>query len=117
MLNMTNTIVNNNQAIGGSSSGNGSFIAAGFAQGGAIASSGSSLQFAGSVFSNNQALGGVGGFGEADGGAILSNQNLTVTISNSVFTGNQAVGGAGVEQPDRLHLRHRGDRRRDRQRR
>ena len=96
---MTNTAVQNNQAIGGSSSGNGSIIEAGFAQGGAVASAGSSLEFAGCVFSNNQALGGVGGFGDGSGGAIFSNENLTVTVLNSAFTTNQAVGGAGSSNP------------------
>ena len=61
---MTTSVVSGNQAVGGTSAGTGFINEGGEAFGGAIeVSTDSSVTLAGCTFSNNQALGGAGGFG------------------------------------------------------
>ena len=95
-LTMTNSVVSGNQAVGGTSAATDFINEGGEAFGGAIeVSTDSSVTLAGCTFSNNQALGGAGGFGTAFGGAIDSGGTIAFSISGSSFTGNEAVGGAG----------------------
>ncbi len=98
-LSMTNSIVNANQAIAGSTTGNGVIPVGGTAEGGALVSDGGSVLLAGCTFSNNQAVGGAGGEGTATGGALSSVEAILLTISGCSFTANQAIGGNGPGQP------------------
>jgi hypothetical protein len=92
-LTVTDSLLAQNQAVGGNGGGN--------AAGGAIVNNQSATAtISDSAFTGNQAIGGNGGsvdaatmVGFAHGGAVFN--AATLTVENSEFTGNQALAGSG----------------------
>jgi hypothetical protein len=93
-LTMIDSVLSDNQAVGGSPAGS-SIFGGGAADGGGIFSEdGATLSITGSTVDGNQALGGTGGtFGQAFGGAIDS-LGAAITITHCTVANNQAIGGA-----------------------
>ena len=99
--NVTDCVFDHNSAIGAPAAVG---VPGNFAGGGAISINDGSLVVVRSVFTNNIAVGGKGGFangaskpgGLAAGGAIeASPGNVITLITDSTFSGNSAVGGEG----------------------
>jgi hypothetical protein len=92
-LNITNSTLSANQAIGGAASS--TAVGPGSGEGGAIFNAGT-VTITNSTLSANQATGGASSHfsgGTGSGGAIFNEG--TVTITNSTFSANQATGGLG----------------------
>ncbi|WP_422924199.1 beta strand repeat-containing protein [Singulisphaera sp. PoT] len=92
-LQIVNSTLINNQAIGTDVPSDFSSVA-GNASGGAIALGAGPTTITGTSFIGNRAIGGDGGAGFASGGAITGGGGV-VSISNSSFTGNEAIAGDG----------------------
>ena len=92
-LNLVNSTLSDNQAIGGSPVGSQVFGGGAADGGGLFIEGGNTVTLTGSTIDGNQALGGTGGsFGDAFGGAIES-LGCVFTIAHSTFANNQAIGG------------------------
>jgi len=99
-LQLVNSMVVNNQAIGASVVG-GPFSSGGSATGDGIDLSSGTATLMGSTFIGNRAVGGNGGAGFANGGGISSGGTI-LTISHGSFMGNEAIGGNGGTDPSSI---------------
>ena len=87
-LTVTDSLFNQNQAVGGATGG-----VMTFGRGGGIFALASSLTVSRSTFVANQAIGGAGG-GTGQGGGIIADSS-SAAVTDSTFIGNQAIGGNG----------------------
>jgi hypothetical protein len=99
MLTLSNSIVVDNEAIGGSGGTTLPYPRTDAAFGGGIAFGGQTLNITGCTITGNQALGGAvasGSGAPAFGGGIFNNIPATLNIMNSTVSANHCQGGAGT---------------------